>query len=200
MSTEVSFSAFPLPRIGTSEAGRVETQWKTRGHAAGYAAGLRTAETVLAERLVAMERELSQAKEAAHAELERAVTVLAAAIRAAEARTLPVVQDSQDALATAAIDLAEAIIGQELSDGPRSARAALTRALGTVPPAELTGIRLHPDDRALLDEDLPEGVRLIADPTLARGDAIAELPDGYLDARISTALNRAKAAILGEDS
>lgn len=200
MSTDVSFSAFPLPRIGSTEAGQAELQWKTRGHAAGYAAGLRAAEKVLAERQLAIERELSRAKAAARGELERALAVLATATRAVEARTIPVIQDAQDTLAAAAIELAEAILGQELSDGPRSARAALARALGTVPPVELTGIRLHPDDLALLDPDLSEGVRLIADPTLSRGDAVAELPDGYLDARISTALNRAKAAILGEDS
>ena len=43
------------------------------------------------------------------------------------------------------------------------------------------------------------GLELVADPTLAPGDAIGRHPDGYLDARITTALSRARAALLGAD-
>jgi flagellar assembly protein FliH len=39
---------------------------------------------------------------------------------------------------------------------------------------------------------VPDGVELVADPQLARGDAVAELADGYLDARLSTALARVR--------
>ena len=37
--------------------------------------------------------------------------------------------------------------------------------------------------------------RIVADAALNRGDAIGELPDGWLDARIHAALERAKGAI-----
>jgi flagellar assembly protein FliH len=38
----------------------------------------------------------------------------------------------------------------------------------------------------------------VPDLSLARGDAIAEYPDGELDARIGSALARARAALAGE--
>jgi flagellar assembly protein FliH len=44
------------------------------------------------------------------------------------------------------------------------------------------------------------GVLFSADASIARGDAIAMLPFGYLDARIATAVARARAAILGDAS
>ena len=47
-------------------------------------------------------------------------------------------------------------------------------------------MRLHPEDvpaaAALADEH--PGLRFVADPSLDRGDAMADLPDGRVDARI----------------
>jgi flagellar assembly protein FliH len=44
-------------------------------------------------------------------------------------------------------------------------------------------------------EHLPVGVALVADPTLAPGDAVSEFPGGYLDARIESAVERARCAL-----
>ena len=41
-------------------------------------------------------------------------------------------------------------------------------------------------------------VEIVPDATIARGDAVADFSDGYLDARIQTALARARSALLGE--
>jgi flagellar assembly protein FliH len=57
---------------------------------------------------------------------------------------------------------------------------------------------MHPDDLALVaDVAAPDSVELVADPTLARGDAIAELRSGLIDARLTAAVERARAALLG---
>jgi flagellar assembly protein FliH len=202
MLTELPFSAVSLPNLGSPDADRIETQSRTRGHAAGYAAGLRAAEKELLEQQGARDAEHAEAMRAGRAAIERALAVLAAAARAADARLVPVLQESEHALAAAAIDLAEAVLGHELSDGDRSARAALGRALGTVSSTELSSIRMNPADLALIDAELRAraGVELIADASLQRGDAIASMPDGYLDARIGTALSRARAALIGSKS
>jgi flagellar assembly protein FliH len=202
MLTELPFRPVSLPSLSHPDADRIETQSKTRGHAAGYAAGLRAAEKEIQEQQAARDAEHAEAMRVGRATIERAVEALAAATRSADAMTLPVVQESQDILAAAAIELAEAILGHELSDGDRSARAALRRALDAVPPAELTSVRMNPDDLALIDPDLraSAGVEIVADASLQPGDAIALMPDGYLDARIGTALSRAKAALLWNES
>ena len=55
-------------------------------------------------------------------------------------------------------------------------------------------MRLNPDDVAALRTAgfAVDDVRLVADPALSRGDAIGELPGGWLDARIPEALARAR--------
>ena len=105
--------------------------------------------------------------------------------------------------ANAALELATAVLGCELADAERSARAALARVLDTPVPAGLQTVRLHPRDLEALRTAgvVPgiAGVELVADPHLAPGDAVGEHPDGFLDARIGAALDRARAALADLD-
>ena len=58
--------------------------------------------------------------------------------------------------------------------------------------------RLHPADLAALgDAVAASSVPLVADARLARGDAEVDLPAGLVDARLVTALARARTALLG---
>ncbi|WP_314149912.1 FliH/SctL family protein, partial [uncultured Leifsonia sp.] len=76
--------------------------------------------------------------------------------------------------------------------------AAVARVLSDPAGGAVATIRMHPEDVALLAgrEGAPASdPRIVADAALNRGDAIGELPDGWLDARIHAALERAKGAI-----
>ncbi len=201
MSTKAapSFATVTFPVLPDERLNRVTEEARTRGHSAGYAAGLRAS---------ALEaRELQDRREAEHADMLRqgqaelagAVRALNAAIQAFGARTAPVLEDAQDSLAVAALELAEAIVGRELSAGENSARSALARALADVDTAAVQRVRMNPSDLALLDPATREAaaVPFVADASLGRGDAITEFDDGVVDARIGTALARAKAALLG---
>ncbi|MEN1977050.1 FliH/SctL family protein, partial [Cellulomonas sp. P4] len=115
----------------------------------------------------------------------------------------------------AALELAAVVLGQEVADAPTAARAALRRLREQDPRREVHTVRLHPRDLATVRAalaapaatgDVPAGdvlaglpdltgVELVADPALEPGDAVGELPDGYLDARIGAALDRARAAL-----
>ncbi len=111
--------------------------------------------------------------------------------------------DVRRTLVQAAVELAEAVLGRELADGSASARAALDRALSAGADLGVHTVRLSPADHAaLLGEgvEAPAGVAMVADPRLRPGDAISEHPAGYLDAQVSTALDRARRALLGEDA
>ncbi|NIJ05341.1 hypothetical protein [Frigoribacterium faeni] len=80
----------------------------------------------------------------------------------------------------------------------RTARAAVARALDGVDRALVVGVRLHPADLAALgDAAAASSVPLVADARLGRGDAEADLPTGLVDARLATALDRARTALLG---
>ncbi len=172
---------------------------RAAGYAAGFAAGARQAGSVAAAeaRRVAAERAAAEAQAAAA--LERALAVLAAAAAAAQARTAPVVALAEELLHAGALELARAVLGVELADAERSATAALARVLQHPQLPETVTVHLHPRDldalRAVGAEDVPDGVELVADAALAPGDAVAQHPDGYLDARIGSALDRAAAAL-----
>ncbi|PWB97828.1 hypothetical protein DF220_08275 [Salinibacterium hongtaonis] len=197
LSTRTQFSLVNFPDLGGSNAEAAEEQARTRGHAAGYAAGLRAAEVALDR-----ERRAEAAERAAIAALaqernESHIALLRAAIAAVNARTAPVLDEAHQLIATGAIDLAESIIGIELSDAPRSARAAVTRALRDVDPTTILVLRMHPSTLAALEDDcIVDGITYSADASVAPGDAIADFAEGYLDARISSAISRARIALI----
>jgi len=196
----VAFRPAPIGAVGAPR--RDDDERRAAGYAAGWAAGARAA----AEAAEAAERR--RAAEAADAERRRDVA-LAQAVgtlrQAAEAVTARQAVDDAalaGAVHAAALELAEAVLGHELRPGPDSARALLGRALALPADAGLHTVRVCPDDaahvRAVLDArdvTLPDGVRLIADPTLQPGDVVAEHAVVVLDARVGAALSRARAAL-----
>lgn len=84
----------------------------------------------------------------------------------------------------------------------RTARAAVARALAVTDPGDVVTVRLHPADLAQLDaatlDSVAADVAFVADASLARGDSEAELRVGQVDARLGTALDRARTALLGD--
>ncbi|GAB3044088.1 hypothetical protein GCM10027052_27910 [Parafrigoribacterium mesophilum] len=197
MSAEFSLAEYPVLLAG--DLGSNRSRGEVRGHAAGYAAGLRAAAATTDALRTELRAEHDRLERQRQAQLDRAIDVLAAATAAVNAAVLPVVSDSQDVLVASALELAEAVVGHELCDEEGSARAALTRAtmqpINSVTPL----VRMNPDDLELLADELQlrHDLTFLPDPQLNRGDAIAELPDGFVDARIGTALARAKSALAG---
>lgn len=208
MSTDTSFGGAAYPTRHAPEAVVFpaldlmgETEGYTRGHAAGYAAGLRRAADEVAARESELVARHAAAVAAERARTDRAVAGLESAARALELRTAPVLADADAQLVAAALELAEVIVGCELSDAPHAARAALARAMSEPDASDVVSVRLHPDDLALVADVLDaSGVELVADAGLARGDAVAVYPDGELDARIGSAIGRARAALTGESA
>jgi flagellar assembly protein FliH len=197
MSTDVAYSHVAYPRLRDVARERWEAQGAAHGHAAGYAAGLRVAAAELAERIALLEDEHESARRRERARTDAAVAALAAATRALENRILPVVAEAEGVLAATAVDLAEAIVGHDLRTSANPALTAISRVLACVEPAHVRVVRMNPADLAALDDATRAavGMELVADPSLFRGDAVADLPHGFLDARIDTALSRMRAAL-----
>lgn len=183
-----------VPVLASARLQEVEASASARGYAAGYAAGARAAqEDALRVRAELEEEHARRAAEQA-ARTERALAVLREAARALGERTVPVAAEAQDATVRGALDLAESIVGFQLADRSLAAQAALERATSTAD-AAVVAVRLHPEDVRLLGETGVADVRLVADPRLQRGDAVAELEHGFLDARVRSAVERARAAL-----
>jgi flagellar biosynthesis/type III secretory pathway protein FliH len=175
-------------------------QARAAGWSAGWAAGTRAAAEAAQAQRAALEAEHVSAEAARDARVTAALAVLRRAAEAAAARAVPVLEDAAATLDEGAVVLAQAVLGTELADDEDRARAALARALSLPLDAGITAVRLHPTDLATLaaaDVAAPAGVQLVADASLHPGDAVSELPDGFLDARISTAVERALHALAG---
>ncbi|MFP3467128.1 FliH/SctL family protein [Leifsonia sp. SIMBA_070] len=193
-----AFEPLAVPVLAETEHERARTaSARSRGYAAGFAEGRRAAGEEQA-------RWLAAAEDARAAESEEAadrLAVLASALRSAAVElreaTVPVLADAESAVLEAAFELASAVVGVALEDRLSAARAAVERILSAGPPGAVPVVRLHPDDIAELEraELAGQEPRLVADASLARGDAIGELPTGWLDGRIHSALQRAKEAL-----
>jgi flagellar assembly protein FliH len=184
-----------------------------RGYDDGYRAGL-------AEGLAAGRAALA-AESAAHvARLEgviRALNEAAADLRRRQALELAGLEDT---LARTAVDLASAIIGRELQVAESPGADALARALALVPAGATAIARLNPADAALLDGARPSsgliapdsacggpagagpaapiGVTIVPDPAIEAGGCILEVGDSRIDAQLGSALDRVRAALLGD--
>lgn len=198
MSTDAGFASLAFPSLRDRGRESVEARARVSGHAAGYAAGLKAAAIELAQRTAALEAEAQRVASENARRIDAAQAALEAATRALDARLAPVLVQAQDALAAASVDIAEAILGRELTATTDSALSALKRALDHAEADAVVTVRMNPADLAALDDDARAavGVELHADATLSAGDAVAELPDGYLDARIGAALDRVRAALM----
>jgi len=170
---------------------------KTHGYAAGYAAGMRAATDQARAQREQQQASAKAAAAASAAALHRATSSLETAAQAFERQVAPAVESAETTLVAASLELAEAILGTELQQGPHSAQAALTRALAELELAEVRRVRMHPQSIDQLPQGAAEraGVRLVPDIQLQPGDAVADLPEGFLDARIQTALDRCRSAL-----
>jgi len=202
MSTDTAFGRVAFPRLYDEEQKRTIEQSKTAGHVAGYTEGLRQASEDVARHADDLNTKHAENERHGQARVDRAVALLGAATLALQERTLPLIQQAENTLVSTSLELVEAILGCELDRAEVSARRALERSLNQpdhLDPSEIQVIRMHPEDLVIVGDQTRalESIRFVADSRLARGDAISEFKDGFLDAQIGTALLRAKAA-LGE--
>ncbi len=112
------------------------------------------------------------------------------------------VNDVGDRLAAQTVDLAleiaEAVLGREVSASEDPGAEAIARCLEMAPATGDLFARLHPADAAELGrvEGLADrGLMITADPSLQRGDAVVTINDATIDARLSESLRRVAEAL-----
>lgn len=202
MSTSGSFAPLVFPELATPVTGEIAERARVQGHAAGYAAGRREAGEVLERDRAAQRAQADHLLATEIVRLRSAAAALEAAAGRLAAQQSAVRAVTDEAMLAGAVDIAELVLGRELHDRPGSAVAAVRRALAEAQEATVLAVRLHPDDLPLvaaIAEEFP-ALRFAADPMLDRGDAVADLVDGRVDARIGAALERVRAAVTGEDA
>lgn len=205
-----AFTRLEIPRLSGPSLTQERDRARARGHAAGYAAGYAEGMRLAAARA---EREADERAErdlraaaAERARVDAVVAALESASAAFDARTTELTAPAVADLYARAVELAEAIVGRELSDPVRSALATATRVdravsglrdSGASAPGEESGFpvaRLSPADAETLAAtgSGPRSVAVEVDPDLSPGDATIRLADGAIDLRISAAFARAR--------
>lgn len=127
--------------------------------------------------------------------LGQLVQRLAAAADELAAREATARADIEDQVVATALQIAEALIGHELSQPDERGRDAIARALALAPERGHVTARLHPADIAVIDPaaiSTGRTIDIIPDPTLAPGDCIVDVGACRVDARIGPALERAR--------
>jgi flagellar assembly protein FliH len=172
MSTE-AFSPAVFPRLHGDGLTAEREKARVRGYAEGHAEGFRAGSAAAA------------------------VAALHAAARSLADRERDLVAAAQSQVLGRAVELAELIVAGELADAETSALSAVRRVLAVVDAAAVRELRLHPGDIGTLDrlDARPAGFALAPDETLEPGDAVAALEHGLVDARIGSALERARRAV-----
>src|SRR5207248_10959432 len=89
-----------------------------------------------------------------------------------EERTVPDVTELAEQVLHGAVELAEALLGRELTNSPDRGLDALRRVMAVAPESGTVTVRLHPDDLAALGAEHPyrhRDITLVPDPTLVPG-------------------------------
>lgn len=166
-----------LPSVEELEA--IEEAARAEGYARGHAEGLASGQ----------------------AEIRRIVAQMEGIL---DAFTRPLARlDAEvgDALGALAVRIAGALLGRSYAADPALLAALVREAL------EISGsetrqleLRLHPDDIAMLTPHLPplDGVRLVPDLTLARGDLRVHADSVRIDGSLAARLNTALQSLAGE--
>jgi flagellar assembly protein FliH len=157
------------------------------GYQAGYEAGFETGIGEAAH--AAVDREHARA-----VQIQSVVAQLGQVAEQLRVREGTAVEQIEYAVANAAFEIAEMLLGRELELSTSLGRDAIMRALQFAPEDGMVTARLHPDDVATLGDPaavLPgRALTVVADTTLQPGDCLVDVAGCRVDARMSTARDR----------
>lgn len=198
----VRMTPLAYPELVKDETPEVRERARVQGHAAGYAAGRKAATETLATDRAQLRAEADRALGEQIDGLRSALDAVRQAAAELNAQTMTSLEGTEEAVLSAAIEIAGMILGRAIAeDHEGAAVAALRRALEAAGPAPIRVVRMHPDDLELVSmvgADEP-GLQVIADHRVGRGDAMVDLPDGVVDASIASAVERVRRALVGGD-
>jgi flagellar assembly protein FliH len=175
------------------------------GRAEGYADGHESGRQD--GRLVGQAEGLAAGRAQASEEVVDRIGSTLAALEAAaielEHRHAVALADIETSVVDLALGLAAAIIEREVTTVGGVTLDSVRRALQLAPERGDLVVRVHPADRDQVAEAAPlapgREVELVADPSIVRGGCLIEDDATRVDARVDSALERARAALLDAD-
>lgn len=197
-STTAAGTNFQLAGTGAEKTDQKSSQayGYAKGFSSGWAAGQKRANREAQQERQVISEQARLAEEARSEAYVDAMDEIQAIADAVASRDNLVIDEMKSALMESAVTLAEALLGVELSEAETGAKAALKRALSMNDPKEIVSVHLNPQDVVTLHNlGVESPVELVPDKELDPGDAVAYMPEGLLDARLSSAIRRAREAL-----
>jgi flagellar assembly protein FliH len=169
------------------------------GYATGWAQGRQEAAAAVQAETVRAEQHRRAAEGERAEQVTQALTALNAAAAGLTGRCAPVLADAGDTVARIAFAVTEALLARELAVATDPGLDAVRRALAATPTSQPVLIRLNPADHAVVaGGGLATGpgqgreVTLVADRSVAPGDAVAVSGESNVDAGLQAALARVR--------
>jgi flagellar assembly protein FliH len=184
-----------LEELVRAAADRARVEARAEGYAAGWSQGRQAAgERAQADNEVAVRR-IESERGVAGQKVAQLLTSLAEAARAARVTTSPEWAEVAEALAEGSLQLAAAALGRELLSVDDAVALAVKEALLQLAEPGEAIVHLNPADAALVADDPAIGVRVIADPGVAIGNAVLLTPSQRLRYDLPAALAAAEAVL-----
>ena len=170
-----------LPSVIAQRSAAAERQGFDRGFAAGERAGLDAVRTRTEGQLARMAEAITELR----------------ALRAS------VLKESEQDIVRLAVAIAERILRRETAADPQALLTMARAASQKLGEADVATILLHPDDFAAVSGSLGErdadGIRVSADPGVARGSCIVQSAFGNIDVGIDAQIREILRGLLGVD-
>jgi flagellar assembly protein FliH len=167
------------------------------GYATGWAQGRQEAAAAVQAEALHAEQDRRAAEGGRAEQVTQALTALDAAAAGLAGRCAPVLAEAGDTVARIAFAVTEALLARELAVATDPGLDAVRRALAATPTSQPVLIHLNPADHAVVaGGDLPtetshgREVTLVADASVAPGDAVAVSGESTVDAGLLAALAR----------
>ena len=168
---------------------------RAQGYSRGWAEGRRAAEEQAAEERAVVLAQQQRAEELREAEHRAAVSALLAAVARLDQAVASTCRQVEEQALSLAVELTEAVVGHEVSVAENPGLDAVRRGLTLAHGDALVRVRVRPEDRSPELAALAGAAAVVADPSLARGDAVIETAEGVIDARVSTAVARVRSIL-----
>lgn len=196
MSTD-AFAPAIFPRLYGVDTEAEHHQARLRGYAEGHAEAFRIVTAEAKAAAAQDEARRADARVSAQRALADAMSALGRAADALEDRARDLADIAERQISSRAVELAELILAEALADRELAATTALRRGLAAQQGAGDGKVHLSPTDlhTLTLHGTLPENITVVTDEALVSGDAVAVVADGFVDARIGAALERARRAL-----
>jgi flagellar assembly protein FliH len=188
-----------LAQTGKANAERAEAEARARGEAEGRAAGEKAGE---AQAQAAFQERLEQ-------ELADTRTALAGIRNALKDVADRVARTAEAGTVALALGIAEVIVKREVRLDPALVSGNVRAAIQSMAIGSRISLRLHPEDKLLLEGRLPQilhdlvtedRVTLQADPLVQRGGCVASTEGAEADATLEGQIVQIRKALLGEGS